>query len=149
MVEIDRTKEISAIYGVPGVKWKQGEHRFNARGEEMEFVSNGTDDDDGPIYRPKQMPVPELKPEPEREPEQPRIIEKVEEPAVEEPVYEEIPFDWNMKKNDVIKALNELGVIFDPRINRSKLISLLREEQKKSTSDLPEKEFVGLTAKGL
>ena len=107
-MEIDKSKA-SQIYGVPGVTWKVGEVRYNALWQEVEFVSHGEKDGDPEIYRvkasiPKEILV-----------EEPVVIEKQD------------TFNWNMKKDDIVKALRELNVQFSPMRTRSQLINLLKQ----------------------
>ena len=107
-MEIDK-RNASQIYGTPGVAWKVNGVRYNANWEEVEFVSHGENEGDFDIYRVKEQPV-----------KKPLVIE----PMV---VEKQDTFNWNMRKDDVAKALRELGIEFSPMSTRNKLINLLKQ----------------------
>lgn len=117
--EIDK-KNASEIWGVPGLKYKVGEKRYNARWEEMEFVEYGIDDSPD-IWQVKGSGQPQVDTEPLKVPPAPEFnIDDVEEDR--KPV-----FNWNMKKDDIIAELDKRDIIFDPTKSRNHLLKVLRE----------------------
>jgi len=129
-MKIDKSKA-GQIYGTPGVMWKVDGVRYNARWEEMEFVSVGENEGDSDIYRLKkkvdQLPI--------------IVPEKVEEVVESEinnvdqtetgkeygqGVLEAMECDWSMKKSDIKKSLITLGVAFEEHSRKSVLYALLK-----------------------
>lgn len=121
MKKIDK-ENASQIIGTTGVSWKVDGVRYNARWEEMEFVSVGEEEGDSDIYR--------VKPKVGRPP-------TVEKKAVvnDNLLPKKKALDWAMKRDDVISALLALGETFNPDHNRMTLLNQLKHAQKRLPLD--------------
>jgi len=114
MAEIDKSRA-SLIGGTPGVKYKVDGVRYNARWEEMEFVSVGENEGDADIYRVKKKVG------------RPRVHTIEENPPRKNNTL------WTMSKGKAIKELEKLGVEFDLDSNKNTLLVLLKKAREQKT----------------
>ena len=115
----EEKKTASEIWGVPGVKYKVGERRFNAAWKEMEFVKPGIDGSPD-RWRVKVDHPLEIEPDSLTVPPGPEL-------KVDDEPQEASSFNWNMKKDDIMAELEKLDIVFDPAKNRRSLLKLLRD----------------------
>ena len=120
-MNIDKSN-VGEIFGAPGVKWQADGVYYNARWEEMEFVSVGVAEGDLDIYR--------VKPKVGRPP----MVKK--EAVIEEketPIREKKTIFGAMRRDTVIKSLEDLGEEFNPDHNRMTLLNQLKHAQLRKT----------------
>ena len=111
----EEKKTASLVCGVPGLKYKVGERRFNALWQEMEFVKSGVDGS-ADKWRVKVDNL-EIEPDPLKVPPGPEFNADEEEP-------QEVPsFNWNMKKDDIVAELEKSFITMRLNAGRSKKAS--------------------------